>query len=206
MNRVGATIGSAALLVALSVTPAHADPTPSPAPPGPATPSPEAGPPAGLPPVPADPATPPADPADPVDPPADGLPPLASSGNPVKDACDQFLQAGNVAATAYEEFADASEGPGNDLNWGDPEVQRTSVSSRLALRQAASAANQAANVPGLPPEVADPMRSWSFHVNKLFFVVSVRSGRDTINNSVQQVNDDYGTTQQVCATTMFGNR
>ena len=197
MNRVGATIGSAALLMALSVgVPAHADPTPAPAPPGPAVPADPAA-------VPVDPASPPADPADPQ---VDGLPPVASSGNPVKDACDQFMQAGNLAATAYEEFADASEGSGNDLNWGDPEVQRTSVSSRVALRQAASAAGEAANVPGLPPEVADAMRSWSFHVNKLFLVVSVRAGRDSINNAVQQVNDDYGNAQQVCATTMFRNR
>ena len=202
MNRVGATIGSAALLMALSVPgQSHAAPTPEPAPPAPVTPSPAAGPlPGPAPaPAPADPAAPPADPAD-------GITPMAGSGDVVKDACDLFFQAGNLAATSYEEFADASEGSGNDLNWGDPEVERTSLSSRVALRQGASAATEAANMPGLPPEVADPMRSWSFHVNKLFLVVSVRAGRDSINNAVQQVNDDYGTAQQLCATTMFRNR
>lgn len=202
MNRVGATIGSAVLLMALSVAgPAHADPTPSPVPPGPVTPSPAAGPLPG--PAPVDLDVPPVDPADPADPAADpALPPIASTGNPVKDACDQFFQAGNLAASTYEAFADASEGSSNTVNYGDPEVQRTALISRAALRTAAGAAMDAANTPGLPPEVADPMRSWSLHATKLIFVVGLRAGRDTMNNAVNQVNIDYGNAQQACALTM----
>ena len=202
MNRIGATIGSAALLMALCAPgPAHADPTPSPAPPGPVTPA--AGP-LPDPADPADPAAPPADPApaDPADPQVDALPPLPGTGDPVKDACDQFMQAGNLAATTYEEFADASEGSSNTVNYGDPEVQRTSLISRAALRTAAGAALDAANIPGLPPEVSDPMRSWSMHATKLIFVVGLHAGRETMNNAVNQVNIDYGNARQACALAM----
>lgn len=200
MNRV--TIGSAALVVALSLTaPAHADPA-DPAPPVPATSVPEAGPLPGPAPVPAEPDAPAAAPADPADPQVDALPPLPGTGDPVKDACEQFFQAGNLAATTYEDFADASEGPSNTVNYGDPEVQRTALISRAALRTAAGAALDAANTPGLPPEVADPMRSWSMHATKLIFVVGLHAGRETMNNSVNQVNIDYGNARQACALAM----
>lgn len=213
MNRVGATFCGAVLLMAVSgAGPAYATPTPSPAPPGPVTPSTQAlpagaplptspgqVPPGSLPgpaPVPADPAAPPADPADPQ---FDAFPP---TGDPVKDACDQFFEAGNLAASTYEEFADASEGSSNDLNYADPEVERTSLISRAALRSAAAAALDAAGIAGVPPEVSDPMRSWSLHATKLIFVIGLHGGRETMNNAVNQVNVDYGNAKQACAMTM----
>lgn len=207
MNRVGAAFGAAILLVAASVAgPAHAAPTPSPVPaPAPSiapAPAPAAGPLPGPPPVPADPA----DPADPAAPQGDAFPPVESTGDPVKDACDQFAQAVNLGATTYEEFADASEGPDNNVNYADPEVERTSLISRAALRSAAGAALDAANTPGLPPEVSDPMRSWSIHATKLIFVLSLHGGRETMNNAVNQLNVDYGTANQACAVTMIGPR
>lgn len=201
MNRV--MIGSAALVVALSLTaPAHADPTVDPVPPAPATSVPEAGPLPGPAPVPAEPDAAAADPAGPADPEAVGLSPVGDTGNPVHDACEQFFQAGNLAATTYEDFADASEGASNTVNYGDPEVQRTALISRAALRTAAGAALDAANTPGLPPEVADPMRSWSMHATKLIFVVGLHAGRETMNNAVNQVNIDYGNARQACALAM----
>lgn len=202
MNRV--MIGSAALLVALSVAaPAHADPATDPVLPVPPTPVPAAGPLPGPAPDPADPDALAAAPADPADPQVDALPPLPGTGDPVKDACDQFFQAGNLAATTYEDFADASEGSSNTVNYGDPEVQRTSLISRAALRTAAGAALDAANVPGLPPEVSDPMRSWSVHATKLIFVVGLHAGRETMNNAVNQVNVDYANAQHACAMAML---
>lgn len=196
MNRVRATIGGAVLLVAMSVAgPANADPVGPPPPPGPVVPPPPPGP-AGPPPGPALP--PPVVPAD-GDP---ELPPIPGTGDVVRDACNRFQQAGNLAATTYEVFADATAGTGNFVNYGDPEVDRTSVISKAGLRTAAGAAVDAANLPGLPPEVADPMRSWSMHATKLMFIIAIRGNGDSLNNAANQLNVDYGNTQQACAIAM----
>ena len=180
---VRATIGGAVLLMALSVAgPVHADPS------GPGDP--------GVP-APADPA------ATAVDPPVDvSIPAGPGSGNPVKDACKQFTAALNVAATNYEDFAYASAGNGDVVNYGDPTDDRANQVARLGLRVAASAALDAAHTPGLPPEVADPMQSWSLHATKLMFIMGIHGGGNSLNDAATDLNTDANNVQTACAVTM----
>lgn len=186
MYRLRATIGGAALLVALSVAgPVQADPS------GPGDPIDPTGP------VPADPA------AVAVDPPvAAPIPPGPDPGNPVADACKQFTAALNVAATNYEDFAYASAGNGNVVNYQDPAVDRANQVGRVGLRVAAGAALDASRTPGLPPEVADPMRSWSLDATKLMVVMGLRGGGDSLNSSANELNTDANNVQTACAMAM----
>lgn len=192
MYRLRATIGGAVLLVALSVAgPVHADPS------GPGDPVDPAGP------VPTDPASPgPTDPAAIDLPVAAPLPPGPDPGDPVADACKQFTEALNVAATTYEEFAYASAGNGNVVNYQDPVVDRANQVGRVGLRVAAGAAMDASRTPGLPPEVADPMRSWSLDATKLMIIMGLRGGGDSLNSSANELNTDANNVQTACAVTM----
>src|SRR5262249_6044926 len=56
----------------------------------------------------------------------------------VADACKQFSAAMNYAATGYEDFAYATAGSGNYVNYGDPYVVDSGVVGRTALREAAA--------------------------------------------------------------------
>lgn len=151
--------------------------------------------------------------AEPADPPADPQPIPAESGpapaplaapapstNPVAQACSLFNAALNVSAVNYEDFAYATAGTGNYVNYQDPNVGRTNVVGRTALRQAAAAALSASHTPGLPPEVSDPMRSWSLHATKLVFVMGLHGGGDTLNNSVAELNTIGHDAQMACVT------
>ena len=66
------------------------------------------------------------------------------------DACKQFSAAMNYAATNYEDFAYATAGQGDLVNYGDPTVSDSNVVGRTALREAASVASSASGTPGLP--------------------------------------------------------
>ena len=68
------------------------------------------------------------------------------------DACKQFSAAMNYAATNYEDFAYATAGQGDVVNYGDPTVSDSNVVGRTALRQAASVALSASATPGLQPD------------------------------------------------------
>lgn len=192
MYRVRALIGGTVLLVTMSVAgPAHADPA------GPVGPGDPVGP------VPANPAVASPDPAAlPTDPQADALPPAPDTGNPVADACKQFSAALNVAATNYEDFAYASAGNGNVVDYQDPTVDRSNQVARLGLRVAAGAALDASRTPGLPPEVADPMQSWSLHATKLIFIMGLHGGGDSLNSSATDLNTDANNVQTACAVNM----
>src|ERR1700755_86034 len=87
--------------------------------------------------------------------------PMASSGDPTKDACDLFNKAVNYAAINYEDFADFSAGSGNYVNYGDQTVDNANLAGRTALNQAAGAALNASGIPGAAPEATAPMRTWS---------------------------------------------
>ena len=63
----------------------------------------------------------------------------------------------------YGDFADSIEGS----DYSDPAVASSNVVGRTALRQSAAVAMDAANTPGLQPEIADPMRIWSLGATKL---------------------------------------
>lgn len=182
MNRALVTIVAAAWVTAgVCAPPSLADPT-GPAP-GPVVPAP--GPDA----APAENQAAPAPLAVPPDP----------SGSTTADACKLFNEALEVAAINYEEFAYASAGDGNYVDYQDPIVGRANVIGRTALRQAAGAALSASQTPGLPPEVADPMRSWSLRATKLLLVMGLRGGGDSLNNSVAELNAIGHNGQMACA-------
>lgn len=126
------------------------------------------------------------------------------SSNPVADACRLFNAALNVAAANYEDFAYATAGNGNYVNYQDKNVLRTNVIGRTALRQSAAAALSASRTPGLPPEVSDPMQTWSLHATKLLLVMGLRGGGDSLNSSVAELNTDANNAQMACALAVGG--
>ena len=153
--------------------------------------------------------------ADPSDPAADPAPApaqaaaapqavTAQAGNPVTDACRQFNAALNVAAANYEDFAYATAGNGNYVDYQNPEVWRSNVVGRTALRQAAAAAMSAAGTPGLPPEVSDPMRAWSLRATKLLVVMGLHGGGDSLNSNATELNSDAHDAQMACAVAARG--
>jgi hypothetical protein len=105
----------------------------------------------------------------------------------------------NYAATNYEDFAYATAGSGNAVNYGDPEVQSSGVVGRTALRQAVAAALGASSTPGLPPDVAAPMSSWSMDATKLLLIMGVRGGGDALNSTANDLNTDAHNAQLACA-------
>jgi hypothetical protein len=136
----------------------------------------------------------------PVGPAVSSQPVTTDDGNPAAtDACKQFSAALNYAATNYEEFAYASAGNGNSVNYGDASVANYNVAGRTALRQAASEAMNAAMTPGLQPEVSAPMRTWSLRATKLVLVMGLRGGGDTLNSTATDLNTDARDVQMACA-------
>ena len=140
----------------------------------------------------------------------DGAPPPGSSApdsgavtvetsDVISAACKQFGAALNVAALNYEDFAYATAGNGNYVNYQDPTVGRSNIVGRTALREAAAAALSASRATGLPPEVSDPMQSWSLHATKLLFVMGLHGSGDSLNSSASQLNTDAHDAQLACA-------
>jgi len=131
---------------------------------------------------------------------ATGVPTIdGPTGDPVADACRQFGAALNVAAANYEDFAYATAGNGNAVDYLDPNVWRTNVVGRTALRVAAATALAAARTPGLPPEVADPMTAWSLRATKLLLVMGLHGGGDSLNSNANELNSDAHDAQMACA-------
>jgi len=132
--------------------------------------------------------------------PADSLVPDAGvPDNSVATACKQFVLALNVASSNYEDFAYASAGGGNYVNYQDPNVERTGLIARTALRESAAVALKSAQTPGLPQDVSDPMRSWSLRATKLSLILSLRGGGDSMNATVADMNADGQDAQIACA-------
>jgi hypothetical protein len=117
----------------------------------------------------------------------------------VSDACRLFNASVNLAAANYEDFAYATAGNGNFVDYQDPTVGRTNVVGRTALRQAAAGALGASATDGLPPEVADPMRTWSLHATKLLLVMGLRGSGDSLNSNVAQLNTEGHEALMACA-------
>jgi len=154
-----------------------------------------------------------ADPADPPPPteaaaPADvaaapdATPEFVASEDPgsaVPDACKQFGVALNLAATKYEDFAYAIAGNGNDVNYQDPLVIQANSIGRAALRAAAGTAMDASKTPGLPPQVSDPMQSWSVRATKLLVIMGLHGGGDSLNATANDLNTDAQNVQMACA-------
>ena len=181
MNRALVSIGVAAWISTLAFAPVcfadPAGPAPGPAP----APAPDSG------------AVPSVAPSEEV------LAAAPDSGNAVLDACKLFNAAVNVAAVNYEDFAYATAGNGDFVDYQDATVGRTNVVGRTALRQAAAAALSASHTAGLPSEVADPMRTWSLHATKLLLLMGLHGGGDSLNSSVAQLNTEGHDALMACA-------
>lgn len=122
--------------------------------------------------------------------------------NPTGDACRNFSEALNLAASNYEEFAYATAGTGDYVNYGDPNVERANIIGRAALQEAAASTLNASRTAGLPAEVADPMRDWSLHAAKLVLVMGLRLGGNSLNNAANQLNADADRAHMACAATL----
>lgn len=114
-------------------------------------------------------------------------------------ACKQFSAAMNYAATNYEDFAYATAGTGDVVNYGDPMVDNSNVVGRTALREAAAVALSASTTPGLAPELSGPMQSWSMNAAKLLLIMGVRGGGEALNSAATALNTDSHNVQLACA-------
>ena len=148
-------------------------------------------------PVPVDSTT--SDGGQPVSGPLPGPDDLAVPDDSVATACKQFSMALDVASSNYEDFAYASAGGGNFVDYQDPNVARTGLIARTALRESAAVALSSAQTPGLPQDVSDPMRSWSMRATKLSLILSLRGGGDSMNATVADMNADGQDAQIACA-------
>jgi hypothetical protein len=110
-------------------------------------------------------------------------------------ACGQFGEVLDGASTYYGDFADAFEGS----SYSDPAVDTSNVTGRTALRQGAALAMEAANTPGLQPEIANPMRSWSLDATKLLVKMGLRIPGDSLNTTANEMNNDATLAQEACA-------
>jgi hypothetical protein len=146
--------------------------------------------------VPADPGVPvqAAMPAEPVTVPVQ----TADPNSPAAIACSQFADALEASSVYYNNFADMIEGTVRP-DYADPTISNTNTTGRTALRQSATVAMTAANTQGLPLEIANPMRSWSFDATKLLFKMGLRGGGETLNITATELNDDAGAVQMACA-------
>lgn len=124
---------------------------------------------------------------------------LVETGAPMSEACTRFTGALNLAAVNYEEFAYATAGTGDSVNYRDPNVWQSNVIGRTALREAAREALDASRTPGTAPEIASPMRSWSLGATKLLMIMGLRGGGDALNAAATDLNTDAQNTQMACA-------
>jgi hypothetical protein len=143
-----------------------------------------------------------AEPEDVVDPglPAPIVAPVtADNADPAAvQACGQFAEVLTATATYYGDFADALE-TFEHVDYNDPATSASNVTARTALRQGAGVSMSAANTPGLAPQIADPMRSWSWGATKLLVKMGVRGGRETLNTTADEMNTDASNVQEACA-------
>jgi hypothetical protein len=110
-------------------------------------------------------------------------------------ACGAFAQALDGSANYYGEFADSFEGS----DYSDPAVDSSNGVGRTALRQAAGVAMDAANTPGLQPEISDPMRVWSLGATKLLLKMGLRISGDSLNSTATEMNNQAEKAQLACA-------
>jgi hypothetical protein len=114
---------------------------------------------------------------------------------PAITACGNFAQALDAASQYYGDFSDSFEG--SDYN--DPAVQSSNEVGRTALRQAAGVAMDAANTPGLDPQIGDPMRLWSVDAAKMLVKMGLHIPGESLNTTATEMNTDATTAQQACA-------
>jgi hypothetical protein len=125
--------------------------------------------------------------------------PTADNADPAAvTACSQFADALDASSTYYGDFADALETYAQP-DYQDPATVSSNTVGRTALRQSAGEAMDAANTPGLGPDIADPMRSWSFGATKLLIKMGLRGGGESLNSTANDMNSDATKAQEACA-------
>jgi hypothetical protein len=123
--------------------------------------------------------------------------PTPDNADPVAaQACAQFAQVLDGSSTYYGDFADSLEGS----DYADPAVDSSNSVGRTALREAAGLAMTTANTPGLSPDIADPMRTWSLGAAALLVKMGVRMPGESLNTTATTMNNDAAKVQQACAT------
>jgi hypothetical protein len=134
--------------------------------------------------------------------PTPGPPPITASdggaAEPAVTACKQFARALRVSSAYYNKFAHAIAGDGAQVNYDDPKVIGDNVDGRTALRKSAAEALIASGTPGLQPEIADPMRSWSLRATKLLMAMGLRLDGNTLNDAATELNTDANDAQMAC--------
>ena len=110
-------------------------------------------------------------------------------------ACGSFAQVLDGSSSYYGEFADSFEGS----DYSDPAVDSSNAVGRTALRQSAGVAMDAANTPGLQPEIAEPMRIWSLGATKLLVKMGLRIPGDSLNSTATEMNNQAEKVQMACA-------
>ena len=110
-------------------------------------------------------------------------------------ACGSFAQVLDGSSSYYGEFADSFEGS----DYSDPAVDSSNEVGRTALRQSAGVAMDAANTPGLQPEIAEPMRIWSLGATKLLVKMGLRIPGDSLNSTATEMNNQAEKVQMACA-------
>ena len=132
--------------------------------------------------------------------PVDAMPPEPVDAAPeAVAACRQFARALDTAALSYGEFANVLAIGENNPDYLDPIVAQNNAYGRAGLREAASLAVEASRVPGLQPDVAAPMRTWSMGAVKLLLLMGLRVDVDRFNNAATELNSHTEAAQMACA-------
>jgi hypothetical protein len=122
--------------------------------------------------------------------------PTSDNADPVAvAACSQFAQVLDGSSTYYGSFADSFEGS----DYADPAVESSNALGRTALRESAAIAMSTANTPGLNPDIANPMRTWSLGAAALLVKMGVRLPGETLNDTATNMNNEATKVQQACA-------
>lgn len=108
------------------------------------------------------------------------------------EACSKFAEALDHASDGYGSYADSLED-------NDGTAHMSNVLGRTSLRESASVAMDAANTPGLPADISDPMRAWSFGAAKLMVKVGLSMSGDTLDQTAVTINDNAEAVQKACA-------
>lgn len=113
-------------------------------------------------------------------------------------ACGHFAEVLDATSTYYGDFADALEQTAQPT-YADPSISATNTTGRTALRQGAVVAMDAANAPGLPPDIAGAMRMWSLDATKLLVKMGLHGSGETLNLTATELNNDAERAQAACA-------
>ncbi|MCV7055500.1 hypothetical protein [Mycolicibacterium gilvum] len=114
-------------------------------------------------------------------------------------ACRQFARALDTAAVSYSEFANVLAIGQKNPDYLDPIVSANNSYGRAGLRAAATTALDASRTPGLHPDIAAPMRSWSMGAMKLILLMGLRADVDRFNNAANGLNTHTEAAQIACA-------